>query len=82
MLSFATTPRHPEDFREQFLDCQTNPNSMFTQKRICSKLTSDGRVSLSDDHLTVTVEGQKRKSRFFQRKIGIANYISTSELQS
>lgn len=38
---------------------QTSPESHFTQGRICSIATDDGRISLSDSKLTVTKNGEK-----------------------
>ncbi|QKG84428.1 arylamine N-acetyltransferase [Kroppenstedtia pulmonis] len=39
---------------------QTSPDSHFTQKSICSLATETGRISLSDDHLIITEDGEKR----------------------
>ncbi len=50
------------------LDCeatcwwhQTSPKSHFTQSTVCSLLTEDGRVTLSDGLLIRTVDGQRHE---------------------
>jgi len=40
---------------------QTSPESHFTQQTICSIATKTGRVSLSDDFLTITDGSSNRK---------------------
>jgi N-hydroxyarylamine O-acetyltransferase len=40
---------------------QTSPESHFTQKRICSRATKDGRITLSDMRLIETSDGQRRE---------------------
>ena len=40
---------------------QTDPASSFTQNRLVSKLTPNGRVTLKDDELIVTEKGVKQK---------------------
>jgi N-hydroxyarylamine O-acetyltransferase len=41
---------------------QTSPNTHFTQKRVCSKATTDGRVSLSDLRLIERVGGVRTEN--------------------
>lgn len=41
---------------------QTSPKSTFTQKRICSRATAEGRVSLSDLKLIVTENNERRET--------------------
>jgi len=38
---------------------QTSPESSFTQRRICTRATPDGRITLSDMRLISTVNGQR-----------------------
>ncbi len=41
---------------------QTSPKSTFTQKRICSRATPEGRISLSDLKLIVTEDNERRET--------------------
>lgn len=43
---------------------QTSPQSIFTRNRIISRLTENGRVSLDNDHLIITTNGQREKTPF------------------
>ena len=49
------------DFEEMNEFNQSSPESHFTQQTICSIATKNGRVSLSDNFLTIIDEGSKRK---------------------
>ncbi len=40
---------------------QTSPESPFTRRRICSRLTPAGRITLSDLRLIVTEHGERRE---------------------
>ena len=60
---FTLRPRVYEDYAEMCLYQQTSPQSHFTRKRICSRATPEGRVSLSDLRLITTVEGGGREER-------------------
>jgi N-hydroxyarylamine O-acetyltransferase len=40
---------------------QTSPDSPFTRRRICSRATPNGRVTLSDMKLIITTNGDKRE---------------------
>lgn len=57
---FTTVERKLTDFREMCEYQQTSPESPFTGRTVCTIATSTGRVTLSDDTLTVTENGQKR----------------------
>ncbi|AJQ96155.1 arylamine N-acetyltransferase family protein [Gynuella sunshinyii] len=48
---FTTIPRTLEDFRQMANYHQTSPLSIFTRKTICSRLTPDGRMTLSNRKL-------------------------------
>jgi N-hydroxyarylamine O-acetyltransferase len=49
------------DFAEMCRYHQTSPQSHFTQKRICSRATADGRITLSDMRLIETSDGQRKE---------------------
>jgi N-hydroxyarylamine O-acetyltransferase len=51
---FTLQPRQLADFGGMCVYHQTSPDSHFTQKRVCSRATADGRVTLSDCRLIVT----------------------------
>jgi arylamine N-acetyltransferase len=38
---------------------QTSPESHFTQKRVCSLATRSGRITLSDQRLITTIDGER-----------------------
>lgn len=56
---FTLQPYALSDFTELCLYQQTSPESHFTQKRICSRATPTGRVSLSDWRLILTTHGER-----------------------
>jgi len=57
---FDLTPRRfPEEYQGACLYHQTSPLSTFTRKRIISRLTEDGRVSLDDEKLIITSNGER-----------------------
>lgn len=41
---------------------QTSPESDFTRKRICTRLTPNGRISITDGRLIATTDGQRHES--------------------
>ncbi|WP_303312680.1 arylamine N-acetyltransferase [Hymenobacter sp. BT730] len=51
---FTRQARQLADFSRMCHYHQTSPESHFTQKRICSRATAEGRVTLSDQRLIVT----------------------------
>lgn len=57
---FTLVPYGYADYDEMCRFHQTSPESHFTQKRICSRATKDGRVSLSEMRL-ITTSGRERK---------------------
>lgn len=57
--SFSLQPRQFEDFAGMCHYHQTSPQSSFTQNRICSRATPDGRITLSGMKLIVTRNGQR-----------------------
>lgn len=59
---FTLQPRALPDCAEMCLYHQTSPQSHFTQRRVCSLATPDGRVTLSDLRL-ITTRGGVRQER-------------------
>lgn len=56
---FTLQPYSYTDFAEMCRHHQTSPQSTFTQRRICSRATPEGRVSLSQMRLIETVKGER-----------------------
>lgn len=52
--AFTLQPRALENFTAMCIIQQTSPDIHFTQHRVCSIATSDGRVTLADDRLIIT----------------------------
>jgi N-hydroxyarylamine O-acetyltransferase len=50
---FSQTPRELDEFQDMCHFHQTSPDSHFTQKRLCSMATRQGRVTISGDILKV-----------------------------
>ena len=59
--SFATYPRQMADFEEMCIFHQTAPESPFMQGAFCTMATERGRVTLSENSLTITEGVEKRK---------------------
>jgi len=62
LYRFDLEPHELPDYAEMCQYHQTSPESHFTQKRICSLATANGRVSLSDLRL-ITTDQQNREER-------------------
>jgi N-hydroxyarylamine O-acetyltransferase len=56
---FSLDERQLEDFTEMCEYHQTSPDSSFTQERVCTMATENGRVTLRDDMFIETINGQK-----------------------
>jgi N-hydroxyarylamine O-acetyltransferase len=56
---FTLEPHEYADYAEMCRHHQTSPRSHFTQKRICSRATIEGRISLSEMRL-ITTCGRER----------------------
>ena len=78
--SFSLLPRRLEEFEGMCHVHQTSPKSSFTQKRICSRATPEGRITLSEMKLIVTSSGraqettigsEEERERILQREFGI-----------
>ena len=57
--SFGFQSRRLTDFAGMCRYHQTSPDSSFTQKRICTRATADGRITLSDMKLIITRNGKR-----------------------
>lgn len=58
---FSSQSYRLSDFKEACHYQQTSAESHFTQKRICSLARTDGRISLTDDKLIITQNGNRHE---------------------
>ncbi len=58
---FNGQPRQLSDFAAMCVWQQTSPDSSFTRRRICTRATPDGRITLSERRLITTVDGQREE---------------------
>jgi N-hydroxyarylamine O-acetyltransferase len=56
---FSLEPHSYEDYAEMCRFHQTSPESHFTRGRVCSRLTPEGRVTLSGSRLITTAGGER-----------------------
>jgi N-hydroxyarylamine O-acetyltransferase len=56
---FDLQPHELSAYEDMCLFQQTSASSMFTQKRVCSLATRNGRISLSNNRLIVTRDGER-----------------------
>jgi N-hydroxyarylamine O-acetyltransferase len=61
---FTLQPYQYADYAEMCRYHQTSPESHFTRQRLCSRLTPEGRISLSDMRLIVTKNGVRSEQSF------------------
>jgi N-hydroxyarylamine O-acetyltransferase len=66
--SFSLQPHLLEDFAGMCRYHQTSPQSSFAQKRICSRATPDGRITLSEMKLIRTSQGQREETNLTSRE--------------
>lgn len=59
LYRFTLEPRRLQDFMGMCRYHQTSPESGFTQRRICTRATPSGRITLSDAHFVTTEQGKK-----------------------
>jgi N-hydroxyarylamine O-acetyltransferase len=59
--SFTLTARSLDEFAPRCEYHQTSPESTFTQKRVCTRATPEGRITLADKKLVVTRNGKKEE---------------------
>jgi len=64
---FTLQPRQLGDFVEMCHYQQSSPQSHFTQKRLCSLATPEGRVTLSDSRLIITSHGQRQEQELIDQ---------------
>jgi N-hydroxyarylamine O-acetyltransferase len=64
---FILQPRRLADFAGMCHFHQTSPQSHFTQRRICSLARPEGRVTLSDQFLIITQNGQRQERELQSR---------------
>jgi len=60
--SFSLVPRRLADFAAMCHYHQTSPESPFTRSRVCSRAISNGRITLAEQRLIVTRDGEKEES--------------------
>jgi N-hydroxyarylamine O-acetyltransferase len=56
---FTLTPRSLEEFGPMCHYQQTSPDSVFTKKRVCSRATTEGRITVTASKLIVTSNGER-----------------------
>ncbi len=59
--TFSLVPRLLDEFAPMCHYHQTSSESPFTRKRICSKATTDGRITLADRKLIITRRGNREE---------------------
>lgn len=59
---FSTIPRQITDFEAMCDYHQTSPESSFTQRTLCTRATLYGRVTLTENSLTIT-DGEEKRMR-------------------
>ncbi len=69
-----TRPRLLDDFGPTCWYQQTSPSSHFTQSTICSRLTGDGRVSISGRTMIRTTGGERAEERLADDTALLAAY--------
>ena len=58
---FTHEPRQYADFATMCHYHQTSPHSLFTQQRLCTKATPEGRITLDQTRLITTIHGQRQE---------------------
>lgn len=59
--AFTLLPQRLGDYVDMCRYHQTSPDSHFTQKRVCSRATPHGRISLSEGRLIVNRHGERKE---------------------
>ncbi|WKN45754.1 arylamine N-acetyltransferase family protein [Tunicatimonas pelagia] len=62
MYKFKPEPHLLTDFAGMCRYHQTSPESPFTQGKLCSLLTPDGRITLTDKNFIETIDGKKNET--------------------
>src|SRR5882672_1458543 len=73
---FTLRPYQYSDYAEMCRYHQTSPQSHFTQARICSRATPEGRISLSDLRFITTTADGKREERILTGEQEYATILS------
>lgn len=60
---FSLQPRRLAEFDEMCAYMQSSPDSLFTQKQLCTRFSPDGRITLSNLKLITTGAGGLREER-------------------
>lgn len=58
---FTLEPHPYSDFVDMCHYHQTSPESIFTQRRACTRATEEGRITVSDTRLIITARGEKQQ---------------------
>jgi N-hydroxyarylamine O-acetyltransferase len=66
--SFSLQPRLLPDYKDRCYYHQTSPKSHFTQKRLCTRATTEGRITLSDRRLIITTNDHRREKTLVDEK--------------
>ena len=64
---FTTIPREINDYKEMCSFQQDSPTSHFRTRMLCTIATLSGRITLSNNSLTITDNGKKTKVNFDSR---------------
>ena len=66
--SFTETPRQLNEFAAMCHYHQTSPESHFTQGRICTRATPNGRITLADRRLIITTDGNRSEQELLSEE--------------
>ncbi len=58
---FSLTPQRLSDFAARCAYNQSSPDSSFTHRLVCTRATAAGRLTLSENSLTITRNGKKQR---------------------
>lgn len=74
----------PDDYEEGCIYHQTSPKSSFTQEKVISLATPDGRITLDSSYLTITRNGKriKRQLRGEAEYLELLKYYFEIELEA
>ena len=73
---FTLTPRRLPDFAAMCDDLQDSPDSAFRRRRMCTRRTNDGRVTLTEEKLIITSCDGKRTEIALDGPEAYANALS------
>ncbi len=65
---FTVTSYQYSDFAERCRYHQTSPESHFTQSRLCSRATPEGRMTLSGMRFITTAAGDNRQEQILENE--------------